>query len=480
MARTRRVEFALAPTLFLAACASVAEVSREDHDAAGQMIQTRLGVEAASPESDAAVTAMFVERAADGLSSDDAVAIALAANPSLRIRLAELGIASADVVAAQRLPNPVLSASAKFFSGGSEIELSLVQPFLALLSRAANIEAAEATRDRQLAVVAGEGVHLAFEVRRAYLELATEEAALRIAEQRLDVVRKSDGIVESLHGAGNVDDLARAKARVDLSSAELSLAQLQVSAEAAREPLQRMLGLWGGSPRWELASEAPQLTPQGATASAGDSAEFERLALEASLDLQSQRARLEWALRKSDAEVREAVLGDSSLGVVAEREAAGKWGLGPGFQISLPLFDRGSARRSRVDAELEREAQLYRSLELEIRSAARLFQMRAKTLGELARVMEVSHMPALGAVVTEQLHQFNAMQIGVFDVLTAREQELNGRRDWIDAVRDAQLAQLDLQELLAGSLPRNRLDPSMEAKGSGRGAVAGDDSRKEH
>lgn len=46
------------------------------------------------------------------------------------------------------------------------------------------------------------------------------------------------------------------------------------------------------------------------------------------------------------------------------------------------------------------------------------------------------------------------MQIGAFEVLRAREQQVAEERELLNTLRSAHLARLDLQELLAGSLPR--------------------------
>ena len=50
------------------------------------------------------------------------------------------------------------------------------------------------------------------------------------------------------------------------------------------------------------------------------------------------------------------------------------------------------------------------------------------------------------------------MQIGAFDVLSAKIMEIGARREHIQVLREAWLAQADLDELLAGNLNRGRLD----------------------
>jgi hypothetical protein len=60
--------------------------------------------------------------------------------------------------------------------------------------------------------------------------------------------------------------------------------------------------------------------------------------------------------------------------------------------------------------------------------------------------------------VRETVQQYNAMQIGALEVLAARRLEAAARREETETVRDARIARIDLEELLAGSLDRSRVD----------------------
>jgi len=67
------------------------------------------------------------------------------------------------------------------------------------------------------------------------------------------------------------------------------------------------------------------------------------------------------------------------------------------------------------------------------------------------------------------------MQIGAFDVLRARQQQIADEREELITMRDAHLVRLDLQELLAGSMPRDSLEPTWPEFGSSdaRAAIGG-------
>ena len=63
------------------------------------------------------------------------------------------------------------------------------------------------------------------------------------------------------------------------------------------------------------------------------------------------------------------------------------------------------------------------------------------------------------------LQTYNAMQIGVFDVLQQKQLQLADRRDHVTTLQRAHLAHLDLQQLLAGSQPGAALERLVEGAG---------------
>ena len=88
------------------------------------------------------------------------------------------------------------------------------------------------------------------------------------------------------------------------------------------------------------------------------------------------------------------------------------------------------------------------------------------------------HLPHRAEVVRTTLQTYNAMQIGVFEVLLQTQLQLADQRDHVATLRQAHLARLDLQQLLAGSQPGTALERLVEGqadtptiRGSGPGVV---------
>lgn len=77
-------------------------------------------------------------------------------------------------------------------------------------------------------------------------------------------------------------------------------------------------------------------------------------------------------------------------------------------------------------------------------------------------------LPAARQVLHATLQNYNAMQIGAFDVLRARQLELESERDLLMTQEQAWMARLDLAELKAGVLNRDRLGTQPSGPERGR------------
>ena len=138
----------------------------------------------------------------------------------------------------------------------------------------------------------------------------------------------------------------------------------------------------------------------------------------------------------------------------------------PGRGDLDPDLRSGAARAAAARATLREQAARYAALAIEIRSAARVLRERSTALRDRAIYVRQVVLPLKSRLVRETLQNFNAMQIGAFDVLRTRQEEADAGREFVETLRDAWLARLDLAELLAGSLNRDRLGAMPHGEGS--------------
>lgn len=456
MATTHRLPAVLAGAL-LAACAASPHV---DPDALHRDLQQRAALHAPQPladaggETDAAVRDLLREP----LDDDAAVRIALLHNRRLRAVYARLGVATKDLAQAGLLRNPVLGGDARFlFDGGAEIEMGLAQPFVDLLYRSLRVRVAEREYETARALLVDELLTAVFAVRRGAAVLRAAHALAALQRQELEVAVAEHELARALHDAGNVADrelaqhrLAETRARADLAAAELAVRE-------AQEPLQRALGLWGEDTRWSLAGALPD-DPLADV----DLQKVEARAIASSLALAAFRSRADALANLAGLRRWEGWLPDGALGVSVLREPGGEWGLGPRFSFALPLFDDRSTAQQKAELQLQQALLEAEQLAVEVRSAARLLRDRASRLAERAAFLRDQHLPQRERVVRAVAQHYNAMQIGAFDVLDARKAQLADEREHVLVRRDALLARLDLERLLAGGLPPSAFVPTAQ------------------
>ena len=147
-----------------------------------------------------------------------------------------------------------------------------------------------------------------------------------------------------------------------------------------------------------------------------------------------------------------ALLPEAALGGGGER-AEGEWAVGPVFEFPIPLFDQGQARIGRAAAELRRAQQEYYALGVRLRSTARAVQERVQGAYDRALYYRDILLPLRERIVHETQLHYNAMQLGVFELLRAREQQIQAAVAYVDTLLDYWLARTDLEQLLSGRLP---------------------------
>lgn len=439
--------------LATAACRSASEGSPAREAAAvASDVARRTGAEAPPSGGDEAARAASRELLARPLTAQSAVKVALLRNAGIRESYERLGIARADLLQAGLIANPVFSANLKSFAEGPEVELGIAMSFVELFFVPLRRRVAAHELCAAQAQVTRELVHVVYDVRRAIATVRGADAVVLVRQEALAAVSAARDLMSRLHGAGNVRDADLTVEEVGAARARLDVDEAETLARDAREALTVLLGLGADETGWTLdpAPTPPLPIPVGAV---------EPLALAASLDLLEAKSRWAAALTASGLARRSGLLPHLDLGAVGTRESSdGAWGFGPEISTAIPIFDHGQARVLASNAVARQHAARHAQLRVEVGSAARRFADRARTLEARERYLRETYLPLRARYVIDTVQSFNAMQIGAFDVLDAKEGEADARREHAETATAAHIAQLDLAELLAGSLDRERLD----------------------
>jgi outer membrane protein, heavy metal efflux system len=398
---------------------------------------------------DAAPSAEAERLAREPLDVERAVRIALLNNRELRGVLRDMGIARGRYVQAGLLPNPHVEAEKPLepemlYEVGVEYDVTaaLLAPMRARAA-AADVEAA---RYRAAAAV----VDLGFAVRAAFHAAQAAEQKLAIARRTLDALAAGRDAARALLDAGNVPALVHASQEAAYERARVAVAQLELANASSREGLNRLLGLHGAATTWRLAGglpRAPEAQP--------DTAKLEQKAVEASLALGEMRNRLEGLSRRTGLARAEGWIPEVAAGVrTGELEHEGmphrhrQWGAG--VSISIPLFDRQQGNVHALGAEFDALMERYQGAAVDVRSAARDAANRVLNAHARARQYEMVIVPAQRRATEQTILQFNAMQVGVFQLLAARREELDVEMAYVDSLAEYWTARAAVDAITAG------------------------------
>jgi outer membrane protein TolC len=411
---------------------------------------------------------------AEPLDAEAAVRVALLDNRELRARLREIGVARGQLMQAGLLPNP--RAEAELLpERNSRVELwveyDVTRAVLAPLAAHAAAPELEAARTRAAAAV----VSLAYRVRAGFYRLQAAEQRLAIQQRELDALAARHEAARALVKAGNVSELEVATEEAAYERARVGVARRELEVATERERMQRLLGQHGAATAWRArgtlapVAEAPDIP-----------ADLERRALTASLGLRERRQRLEALARRAGWTRAAGWIPDVAVDVHGlhgdpDRAAAGdddNWRFGAGVSLELPLFDRRQGTAASLEAEFDALLETYYGLAVDVRSAAREVRSRVVSAHARARQYQDVIVPAQQRVTEQTLLQYNAMQVGIFQLLEARQAELGVELEQVETLREYWTAVAELGALLAGQhmLPE-RAEPSAgEGSPGARGA----------
>jgi outer membrane protein, heavy metal efflux system len=385
------------------------------------------------------------------LTADQAVQVALLNNRDLQALYSELGVAQADLVQAGLLRNPIFDAAVLFpvsNGGRPKLELSAVMNFLDIFYVPLRKRVAAARFEEVKTRVTGSVLDFAARVRTAFYLYQTNEQMLELRQTIVQALSGSFEVARRLNEAGNITDLDFARERALLESGKLGLRFTEVAVRQSREEVNMLMGLWGGRTDWQSDGRLPDIPEQPL-----DTKDIERVTLSRSVDLLNARQRVVIAGQQLGFNRSTALVPEMEVGPGSEREEDGSWKVGPVLEFPIPLFDQGQARIGRSAAELRRAQQEYYALAVRIRSVARAVRDRMEGFRDRALYYRDIMLPLHERIVNESQLQYNAMQLGPFQLLRAKEQQIETAIAYIEALRDYWLARGDAGQILSGRLP---------------------------
>ena len=408
------------------------------------------------------------------LTPESAVRVALINNPEILAANRQLTVAEARRVRAGLPANPEVHGDFKFVldGPGEIIELGLMHNVLQAALIPQRKSAADAEFKAAQAAVIGAVLDLALDAKRAFYSHQADLAVLDLMESTHLGFEAAYDMAKRLRVAGNITELDLKTRQSALELSRLAIERAKTDVTVSRERLNGIMGIGTGDVDWEAESEMPPVSDE-----ADIPADYEQKAVENSLELAQARHGIEAASKRVEITKVTSVMPELSLGAAAEQETDGAWLVGPAISFPIPLFNQGGTQRAEARAELERRKYRFAALENEVRVAARTAYKRLETERKTARYYADTVVPLYEEITRQYQLQYNAMQIGVFRLLEAKQREIGVKRQSIFALRDYWTAKAQFEQILNGRLIRsNTTEPDSATAGpmplSGTGSAS--------
>lgn len=389
---------------------------------------------------------------AQPLTPDNAITLALIHNPAMRDTTARLGFAAADVYDAARIANPVFTASRLSSTDpaavSAQIGLGIVFSFTDLLLLPARSRFADARFEAAKLEVGAAAMGLASTVETAWYRLAGAQQTATMRAKIAEAAEASATLAQRYFDAGNISKRELAMEKAAAAQAQLESLSAQADADANRSTLNRLMGLPATQTTWTLSGGLP--APLADEDSLDD---LQKLAAESRLDLAAARKNADAIASAYGLERKTRLLGPIEVGYNYEKETDGSRIHGPSVSWAIPIFNWGSGRVARAQAELDRAEAALAARELDASNdvqAAHAAVLAAKTLAERYRTQLI---PQREAVVEQAGRELNYMLIGAFDLILVKQQEYDAYAGYLKAVRDYWIARAELTRAVGHKLP---------------------------
>ena len=419
-----------------AACATTGEVPTRATVDSGIRSRTNLGIRVEGTEP--LPPQVLLD---DGLTADEAVAIALWNSPSFQATLAELGIARADVVEAGLLRNPIFSLL--FPIGPKQLEWTLQFPLDALWQRPKRVAAAQLNARVVGERLVWDGLTLVAQTRAAHADAVIAERRLQLTIENADLVQRLAQITEARLRAGDISELEARAARSDAARVQVVRRAAEHDRDLFRVTLAALLGLDVAVDQVRpLASAVLDVESCGTEAARLEDALAARpdvRAAEIGVEAAAQRARWE----------RSRVL--TLIGILDSNGSGQNFELGPGVNVDVPIFARNQGAIGRAEADVERAGHQYAAVRAQVVADVRSSSVRVRQAGQVIAAWRDEIVPSLEVEQRQAESAYQAGEIPLFALLDVSRRLVDGRTRLLDAEADLRRATIALERSMGRS-----------------------------
>ena len=375
----------------------------------------------------------------DGVTQEEAVAIALWNSPSFQATLADIGIARADLVEAGLLRNPILSLLFPF--GPKQLEFTLQYPFEAFWQRPSRVAAARLNAQAVGERLVWDALSLVAQVRTAHADAVIADRRVTLAEENANLARRLADIIDARFRAGDISELEARAPRTEAARADLVRRAVEYDRNVARLTLAALLGLDRPpeqlQPRQSGAYDSPPCPVDDARFKDALAARPDVRAAELSIEAAAARARWE----------RSRVV--SLIGILdANGRGTEGFEMGPGIGTELPFFTRNQSGIARATVEIQRASHLYAAARAQVIADVRSAGAREAQAQQALDAWSFEIVPSLETEQRQADSAYRAGEIPLFNVLDVSRRLIDGRMRQLDAEADLSRARISLERAI--------------------------------
>lgn len=405
--------------LMIAGCAA----DRPDEGASGNFAYISAGIEERtnysprqSPESGQFEFPEWVTLD-DGLSQDEAVALALWNNAQFQADLAALGFARADLLEAKMLKNPIFSLL--FPIGPKALEMDMGIPVDILWQRPHRIAATRLNAQSLAEDLIENGLGLIRDVQTTYADLWLSQKKFDLAIEDTQLQIQITNISQGRLIAGDISELKADNDYMDSLRATGNMKRLLKETDIFKQRLNTLLGLTSDNVTYDI--EMLDMTEKSAVS-------IDKLldtALAARPDLRAKELKIEAAGERLGWE--KSKIYNFIAIIDAKDEGEDSLTVGPGLEVEIPIFNQNQGQIARAQAELEQAARQYEALRQNI-----IFQVRQAFTRYVSEYEEFELwgndiIPSLENNVEQTTKSFEIGEVPYLNVLEAKRRLIEAK-----------------------------------------------------
>lgn len=386
-----------------------------DRSSVANQLTNRIGAGVATRTGVAEVTMPPGASLDDGITEDEAVAIALWNNAAFQELLVDLGLARGDLILAGLLPNPEFV----YFFGVSDKPFKYLFdfPIEAIWLRPIRVTAAAKEADRTAARLTQGGLDLMRDVRQAYADVVLAKERVRVAGEAVKLRGRIAELAQKRLKAGDISPQEAATARIDSLQAEQDATRIGYDVPVLGERLRNLMGI--GPLRGPLPLE-PSTPP------ACREFDVDALTQEAMAARPDAIAAVE-AVAAAEARLKFAKIGWVRLLGIADATSGRRNGneFGPALRFTVPLFNRNQGGIARAEAELERAVRNQQTIAYQIiLDVQRSYLQYRQACAEL-EVLLTKVRPEVEEAIRRAQASYEEGDVPIFIVLATTQQLLD-------------------------------------------------------